>query len=152
MPGHDPKHWLHRLTAQEWLRAAMRELAAARASFTQHSARPALASARRAAGMGWNAVLALDAEPDPAFGRTYVDHLRALAEGPPLVSGLDASPIPLEVQAAARALMEDPVAQRRDVVTILTPRRDDRLIAAAETIAAEAYARVLRRDGRPSDR
>jgi len=144
MPGRDPTHWLHRLTADEWMKAAMKELSTARASIERHSARPALASLRRAAGMAWNAVLALDVEPDEQFGRSYADHLRALAEGKCPTSS--SAPLPPPVADAARLLMDDPVAQRTDVVPILTRTRDARLLDAAETVAAEAYARVLRRD------
>ncbi len=141
----DTTHWLHRLQAEEWLRAGMRELGVAREAFARHAARPGLARARRAAGMGWNAVLALEPEPDAKFGRSYADHLRALAEGARLDSG-DDFPIPDEVREAARRLMADPAARPSgDVVQILTPKRDRGLLDAAETILAEAYARVVRR-------
>jgi len=144
MPGHDPKHWLHRLTPDEWLRAGMRELAIAKDGFARHATRSALASARRAAGMGWNAVLALETTPDAKFGRTYADHLRALGEGATLDTS-DPSKIPEEVRAAARRLMEDPAAGPQKVVQILTPARDAKLFDAAETILAEAWARLTRR-------
>jgi len=145
MPGPDPKHWLRRFTADEWLRAGMRELEVARDALGRHDTRPALASARRAAGMGWNAVLALEEQPDGAFGVSYADHLRALADGKP-VNAQDPTRLPDEVRAAARLLMTDPAAgPRRDVVQLLTPTRDDRLLAAAEIVLAEAYVRVLRR-------
>lgn len=141
----DPSHWLHRLQADEWLRAGIRELGLAKEAFARHAARPGLASARRAAGMGWNAVLALEPEPDAKFGRSYADHLRALAEGARLESS-DSTPIPDEVREAARRLMADPAAGRSgDYVQILTPKRDRGLLDAAETILAEAYTRVVRR-------
>ncbi len=143
MPGADPKHWLHRLTADEWLRAGMRELSLARDSIGSRLQRTALAGLRRAAGMGWNAVLALDvdAEPDPSFGRTYVDHLRSLAAE---ANPRDGSTIPAEVRIAARVLMDDPAAQKTEVVQILTRTRDQKLLDAAETVLAEAYARLAR--------
>jgi hypothetical protein len=144
MPGRDPNHWLHRLTAEEWLRAGMRELSTAKESIARHATRPALASARRAAGMGWNAVLALDPEADAKFGRSYADHLRALAEGAVLDTS-DPTPIPAEVRAAAKRLMDDPAAGPQKVVTILTPKRDALLLDAAETVLAEAWSRVARR-------
>lgn len=152
MPGRDPTHWLHRFTAEEWIRAGIHELHVARDSLVRHASRPALASARRAAGMGWNAVLALEPEPDEKFGRSYTDHLIALASGKALDTA-DPTPIPDEVRAAARKLLEEPVAS--DVVQILTPRRDGALLDAVETILAEAYSRVLRRssaapEGRPA--
>jgi hypothetical protein len=111
MPGRDPSHWLHRFTAEEWMHAAMKELSTARASLDRHSARPALASLRRAAGMAWNAVLSLDATPDEQFGRSYADHLRAIAEGKSPASST--APVPEPVRDAARLLMDDPVARRR---------------------------------------
>lgn len=141
MAGADPRHWLHRLTADEWLRAGMRELSLARASLGSHLQRTALAGLRRAAGMGWNAVLALDSEPDPTFGRTYADHLVALAGD---AAPRDGSAIPDEVRRAAKILMDDPAAQRTEVVQILTRTRDQKLLDAAETVLAEAYARLAR--------
>lgn len=143
MPGLDPSHWLHRLSPDEWLRAAMNELGACRQAFDRHASRPALASARRAAGMAWNAVLALAPDGDARFGRTYVDHLRAMASTETHVVG-DPSPIPDEVRRAAVLLMADPIAQSREIVQILTPRHDRSVVDAAETIAAEAYARLAR--------
>jgi hypothetical protein len=144
MPGSDPRHWLHRLTADEWLRAGMKELSSARAALTQHRQRPALASLRRAAGMGWNAVLALEPEPDPRFGRSYADHLRALADGLHVATD-ETHPVPAAVREAAQRLMDDPAARRTEVVQILTRAHDEALLVAAETVLAEAYARVLRR-------
>lgn len=144
MPGRDPEHWLHRFTPDEWMRASMNELATAKSSLARHASRPALASVRRAAGMAWNAVLALEPEPDPRFGRTYVDHLRALADGTPLDTS-DPTPIPSQVRDAARRLMDDPAAGPQRVVQLVTPKRDHALIDAAETVLAEALARVVRR-------
>lgn len=144
MPGADPKHWLHRLSAEEWLRAGMRELSVAKESTARHATRPALASARRAAGMGWNAVLALEENPDAKFGRSYADHLRALAEGAVLDTS-DPTPIPAEVRAAAKRLMDDPAAGPQKVVTLITPARDAKMLDAAETILAEAWSRLARR-------
>jgi hypothetical protein len=151
MTGRDPTHWLHRLSPDEWIRAGMRELASAKASAARRAIRPALASARRAAGMGWNAVLALEPHENGAYGRTYVEHLVALAEGRPLET-VDPTPIPDEVRLAARRLLDDPAAGRADVVQLVTPRRDGALLDAAETILAEAYARVVRRAAASLDR
>lgn len=144
MPGRDPTHWLHRLTADEWLRAGMRELSIAKESSARHATRPALASARRAAGMGWNAVLALDDNADAKFGRSYADHLRALADGAALDTS-DPTPIPALVRDAAKRLMDDPAAGPQKVVMLTTPTRDAKMLDAAETILAEAWSRVVRR-------
>lgn len=136
--------WLHRLTPRQWLDAGLHELGEARGQLARRAARPALASARRAAGMAWNAVLALEAEPPAVFGRTYVEHLVALAGGA-VMDADDPHPIPPAVREAARTLLEDPAAGPTDVVQILTPRRDRRVADAAETILAEAYARLIRK-------
>ena len=77
MPGRDPSHWLHRLDAEEWLRAAVNELARAEEALLHKQQRPGVAGARRAAGMAWNAVLV--GSEDAAYGRSYMDHLHALA-------------------------------------------------------------------------
>lgn len=149
MPGSDPSHWLHRFTPDEWLRAGVRELHVAKESLGKRQNRAALASARRAAGMGWNAVLALEPEPDGRFGRSYVDHLAALASGA-VPATPDATPLPEAVREAARRLLDDPAGGRGDVVLLSTPRREGALVDAVETILAEALARVLRR-GLPED-
>jgi hypothetical protein len=136
-------HWLRRFSADEWLRAGMHELSVAKEHLARHATRPGLASARRAAGMGWNAVLTLSTTVDGRFGRTYVEHLRALADG---VAPADASALPLpdEVRTAARRLLDDPAGGPRDVVSLQLPSRDARLAEAAETVLAEAWARVTR--------
>ncbi len=144
MPAHDPTHWLYRFSPEEWLRAGMRELAAAKEAMARHATRTTLASARRAAGMGWNAVLALEEALDPKFGRSYADHLRALADGASLDTS-DTTRIPDEVRDAAKRLMEDPAAGPQKIVQIHTRGRDARLYDAAETVLAEAWARVNRR-------
>lgn len=100
MPGSDPAHWLHRLTAPEWLAAAAVELAHGEAAVAGRTARAALAHARRAAGMAWNAVL-ID-HPDARAGRSYMEHVVALADDPAA---------PDEVRAAARTLRETSAAR-----------------------------------------
>src|SRR5437763_16890913 len=99
MPGRDPSHWLHRLDAAEWLRAAGNELERAGEALVRKQQRQGVAGARRAAGMAWNAVL-VGAE-DEGYGRSYMDHLRALEH--------DAR-VPDAVRAAARLLMTAPLA------------------------------------------
>ncbi len=66
MPGPDPAHWLHRLTAEEWLAAAETEIGHAEAALARRAARPGVTHARRAAGMAWNAVLTV--RPDERAG------------------------------------------------------------------------------------
>lgn len=99
-------HWLWRLDAPAWLRAAEVELEAG--THNLRSRRTAITHARRAAGMAVNAVLvALAPGPDDElrWGRSYVDHLRVLA-------GADAAlrhPLPARVQASAAGLLTIPV-------------------------------------------
>lgn len=97
MPGPDPAHWLHRLTAAEWLAAAETELHHAEAALARRAMRPGVTHARRAAGMAWNAVLV--ERPDDRAGRSYMEHVVALAT--------DAA-LPLEVQQAAQRLRDTP--------------------------------------------
>jgi hypothetical protein len=101
MPGRDPGHWLHRLDAAEWLAAAATELAHAEEKLSHRSVRPGVTHARRAAGMAWNAVLVI--APDERYGRSYMDHVVALAQTPD-----DDAAIPATVRAAARLLRETP--------------------------------------------
>ena len=80
MPGRDPSHWLHRLDADEWLRAAANELLRAEEALARKQHRQGVAGARRAAGMAWNAVLV--GGEDDVYGRSYMDHLNALSKDP----------------------------------------------------------------------
>jgi hypothetical protein len=94
----DPDHWLYRLTPHEWLQAASHEVLAATRAIEEREQRRGVAYARRAAGMALNAVLVL--QPNEAWGRSYMDHLKALA-------GAGTAPAP--VREAARELVEAPL-------------------------------------------
>jgi HEPN domain-containing protein len=107
MPGRDPDHWLYRLTADEWLRAAEHELRRAERALTAKQRRAGVTGARRAAGMAVNGILVSSEEPDPNYGRSYMDHLTALRDD---VSTHET------VRAAARALLEAPM--QSDVVQL----------------------------------
>jgi HEPN domain-containing protein len=97
VPGPDAAHWLHRLTAAEWLAAAETELQHAEAALARRAMRPGVTHARRAAGMAWNAVLV--ESPDDRAGRSYMEHVVALATN---------AALPLEVQQAAQRLRDTP--------------------------------------------
>lgn len=129
----DPTHWLLRFTPAEWIRAAMKELRSAEAAYEVRNARAGLAGLRRAAGMALNGALIL--EPNEAWGRTYVEHLQALAK--------DAS-VPEPVRVAARALVDTPPASTTQIVVLRTPAQDERLREAAKDVIAHAYAVVVR--------
>jgi HEPN domain-containing protein len=123
MPGRDPSHWLHRLDADEWLRAADNELQRAEDAFLRKQQRPGLAGARRAAGMAWNAVLV--GVDDERYGRSYMDHLKAMAKD---------ERVPEPVRAAAARLLEAPL----DTNVIPLGRGDTRLSDCARVIVDEA--------------
>jgi hypothetical protein len=119
MADSDPEHWLHRLTSDEWLKAARNELARSEAALRLKQQRAGVAGARRAAGMAWNAVLVLHF--DARYGRSYIDHLRALA--------VEES-VPEEVRRAAQALVAAPL----DVTLVTLGRGDIQLADSARVI------------------
>jgi HEPN domain-containing protein len=134
MPGPDPTHWLHRLTSEEWLSAAATELAHAETASDQRARRAALAHARRAAGMAWNAVL-ID-HPDEGAGRSYMDHLHALAAN----ASTD------EVRAAAGTLCERTATP--PVLVHLRPpgAQPDRELLQAARVIIDYAQRIVRKN------
>jgi len=132
VPGSDPGHWLHRLDAAEWLAAAATELSHAEEKLSARAVRPGLTHARRAAGMAWNAVLVI--APDERYGRSYMEHVVALAHAPD-----DDASIPAGVRAAARLLRDTPPVPPQ-LITIGRP--DLSALDAARTIVDFARARV----------
>jgi hypothetical protein len=130
VPGTDPGHWLHRLDPAGWLAAAATELAHAQEKLSQRAVRAGVTHARRAAGMAWNAVLVT--APDERYGRSYMDHVVALAQ----TAESDAS-IPAAVRAAARLLREAPAAPP----TLITIGRPDMSVLEAATAIVD-FARA----------
>jgi hypothetical protein len=128
MPDRDPSHWLHRLSPDEWLAAAATELDHCRDTLSRRAVRPGVTHARRAAGMAWNAVLAL--RDDPRFGRSYMDHVVALCSDETATD---------DVRAAAQALRETKAAPPA-LVTLGKP--DLRPLHEAAKIVAFARDRV----------
>lgn len=103
------EHWLRRLGADAWLRAAEAELDAGHHNLAAR--RTAVTHARRAAGMALNAVLvALTTDEHPGnddelrWGRSYIDHLRALAD-----PRVPIDPLPAQARPLAAALLAVPV-------------------------------------------
>lgn len=128
MTAIDPNHWLYRLDSAQWLAAADHELRQSREALRGKHHRPGLAHARRAAGMALNAVLVV--QLDDRYGRSYVDHLRALR---------DDDTVPGHVREAARALLVAPI-QQAPVVT-LGAQGSTALADAADVVVS--YARRL---------
>jgi hypothetical protein len=73
----DPEHWLHRLSPDEWIRAALAEVKRAETAYARGDTRGGAASVKRAAGMGLNGALIV--EPEERWGRSFVDHVQALS-------------------------------------------------------------------------
>lgn len=90
--------WLTRHTPEEWLAAATLELAHAVRAFETRQHRKGVTHARRSAGMALNALLRH--APNDDWGRTYVEHLRAVA------SDETVDPI---VRESARDLLDAPL-------------------------------------------
>jgi hypothetical protein len=128
MPGSDPSHWLHRLSPIEWIGAAETELVHCQEALGRRAFRPGVTHARRAAGMALNAVLI--GEEHPSWGRSYMEHVAALA-GEPLAPG--------EIQEAARLLRDTPPAPPA-LVTLGKP--DLRPLESAQRIVDWSRTRV----------
>lgn len=94
------------------------------------NATAARAGLKRAAGMALNGALLV--VPNEAWGRTYVEHLRAVAG--------DAS-IPEPVRAAARRIAELNLPGS-ELISLRTKSEDAELLEAAKTVMAHAYAVV----------
>ncbi len=134
----DPAHWLLKLSPDEWIRAGLGELKRAEDAYAQKNARAGLAGARRAAGMALNGALIV--LPNESWGRSYVDHLQALAR---------AADAPERVRDAAKLLVETPLpgGGPTSLVALRTSSRDEKLLEAARDLVAHAYAIVQRHAG-----
>ena len=133
----DKTHWLHRLTPDEWIAAALGEVARAEKAWGVGDARGGVVGLKRAAGMGLNAALIV--EPDETWGRTYVEHVEALSRDPR---------VPEAVRHACRVVLEAK-GPAGDVVSLRTPRGHQHVVEAARDIVAHAWAVVKRHEGEP---
>jgi HEPN domain-containing protein len=102
-PPVDPTHWLFRLTVDEWLRAAEQELSLCREALQRRAVRTGVTHARRAAGMAWNAILVI--EFDPRYGRSYMEHLVALADEPAIPDAVRSAALQLKGAATTPATL-----------------------------------------------
>lgn len=132
-PTTDPGHWLYRLSADEWLAAADTELQHCALALGRRAFRPGVTHARRAAGMAWNAVMV--AAFDDRYGRTYMEHVVALAK--------DAQ-VPEQVRRAAERLRDTPPAAPA-LVTLGKP--DLAPLEAARVLVDYARARSVTTGG-----
>jgi hypothetical protein len=130
----DPSDWLRRFSPGEWIRSALGELRRAEAAYQRGSARSGAAGVTRAAGMALNAVLLV--EPNESWGRTYVEHVQALA--------VDAR-APEAVRAACRAVL-DAKPPSSGMVSLRTPRTHERELEGARDVIAHAWAVVKKHE------
>jgi len=130
----DKTHWLHKLSPDEWIAAALGEVARAEKAWGGGDARAGVVGLKRAAGMGLNAALIV--EPDETWGRTYVEHVEALARD---------RRVPEAVRAAARVVL-DARPPGGDVISLRTPRTHHHVVEAARDVVAHAWAVVKRHE------
>lgn len=131
VPGPDPDHWLHRLTASEWIAAATGELERASAAFARGDAKAGIVGAKRAAGMALNGALVV--EPDDRWGRTYIEHVQALSED---------ERVPPAVREAAKTVMSAK-PPGGPLLALRSKKGEDAAVDAARTVMAHALARVV---------
>jgi HEPN domain-containing protein len=130
----DPQHWLFKFSPEEWIRVALREIRQAEEAFKAHNVRAGLAGSKRAAGMALNGALIL--VPNPAWGRSFTDHIQALSKD---------DTAPQAVRDACKVLLEAPVPSG-SFVPLRTSRSDERVLEAARDVMAHAYALVKRNE------
>ncbi|MBX3191443.1 MAG: hypothetical protein KF819_30895 [Labilithrix sp.] len=135
----DAGHWLFKLSPAEWIRAGLADLERAERAYAARNARAGLAGARRAAGMALNGALIV--EPNDAWGRSYVDHLAALARDPRA---------PERVREACRELTAPTLPGPGSLVALRlskdSSKADERVLEAARDVIAHAYAIVRRQE------
>ncbi|MEZ4227719.1 MAG: hypothetical protein R3B89_01065 [Polyangiaceae bacterium] len=125
----DPTHWLFKLSPEEWIQAGLAELRRAEAALAGAQLPAAYAGLKRAAGMALNGALIVEPRE---WGRSYVEHLAALSQD---------SSAPEQVREAA-ARVAGLKAAPGEVVSLRTPKTEERWVEAAKTVMAHAYAVV----------
>jgi len=128
--------WLARYAPEDWIRQGLSELSRAEKRLAAHDRSAGVLGLRRAAGMALNGALAVHFRD---WGRTYVEHLRAIA---------DDQAVPEVVRAAAKVLNEVVLEQQPGIVRLTPPSESARWIEAAKTVMAHAYAIVHGKAGR----
>lgn len=126
----DTAHWLFKLSPDEWINAALGEFKRAEEAYKRKDIRGGLAGCKRAAGMALNGVLIL--HPNEGWGRTYVEHVEALA--------VDAS-APEAVRNSAKTIVEA-MPPSGNLVCLRTKSTDDKVLEATKDVMAHAYALV----------
>jgi HEPN domain-containing protein len=130
--------WLRTKAPEAWIVQGLAELGRAEKLLKAHDRSAGVVGLRRAAGMALNGALSVAWRP---WGRTYVEHLRAIAE--------DAA-VPGAVRDAARLLNGVAIEKQTGVVRLTPPSEAARWVEATKTIMAHAYAVVHGSAGRQS--
>jgi HEPN domain-containing protein len=128
----EDESWLRKFSPDEWISAAMGELRRAEQAYARSDARAGLAGCKRAAGMALNGALIV--EPNAAWGRTYVEHVAALAKE---------DKVPEAVRAACKVLVETRPPSG-DILSLRSKAGDEKVLEAARDVIAHAYAVVKR--------
>lgn len=131
----DESHWLFKLSPEEWIRAGTGELRRAEQAYAQKNVRAGLAGAKRGAGMALNAALIV--MPNDAWGRSYVEHVAAVARD---------GTVPDRVREAAKILHEAHAPQAGGLVSLRTSSGEERILEAARDVIAHAFAVVKRHE------
>jgi hypothetical protein len=131
----DPKDWLRRYTPREWVQVGLAELRRAMTAFETNDVGAGLAGCKRAAGMALNGALLV--EPNETWGRSYVDHVKALA---------DEASVPAAVRDACKVILEVRPPNPH-LLTLRVPRGNERVIEATRDVMAHALAVVIRHEG-----
>jgi hypothetical protein len=134
--GREGPAWLTRFAPEAWIRQGLAELQRAEARLQTHDRVAGVLGLRRAAGMALNGALRVVWRE---WGRTYIDHLQALAR--------DAE-VPATVREAAQLLNGVPLEKQPSVVRLTPPSESARWLEATKTIMAHAYAVVYGSAGR----
>ena len=130
----DPEHWLRRYSPREWIQVALGELRRATTAFEAKDVGAGIAGCKRAAGMALNGALLV--EPNDAWGRSYVEHVKALATDPL---------VPEAVRVACKVVLEARPPNPH-LLTLRVPGGNDRALEAARDVMAHALAVVMRHE------
>lgn len=128
--------WLLRHPPADWIRQGLSELSRAETALKAHDRVAGVLGLRRAAGMALNGALAVSWRE---WGRTYIEHLRAVA---------DDSSVPVEVTRAAQLLNRIDIDRTPNIVRLTPPSESARWVDAAKTVMAHAFAVVHGSAGR----
>jgi|LNFM01.1.fsa_nt_gb hypothetical protein len=130
----DPTHWLYRFTAREWIKVALQEVERAEGAYASRDRKGGMATCRRAAGMAINGAMVAGALAEARYGRSYMDHVVALAHD---------ETAPEAVREAAKLLADTPLPGT-ELILLRTNNTDQKFVEATKDVLAHSYALVLK--------